>query len=481
MSGSDSYTQRSTGGADRYSVSGPGYSTYGSGELSHPSRLNPEASLPYPKRPRQNSDSESPSYVPNGYDERDMRYVLAVNIVAGQGAVQLFVDKQDADGNDLGPVDPQTLQNPFFVLHVTLWSAEMDEERNIISNPPKCTRVLMGSLVSSPSLLKNPEGQQGLYFAFPDLSIRTEGRYTLKFSLIKLTSNDFITDAKANVIAQVFSDPFTVYSAKKFPGMTGKLQYPTFDHIRWRGRWLTKIKISIYYLNLESTELSKAFARQGLKIPIRNDDLYKDEALDVPEGVTVNIKSRIINVKGPRGELTKNLRHLNMEIKFVEGNKLKFVVYHGNRKHVACIRTVKSIVHNMIVGVTKGFEYKMRYVYAHFPINVIIDDDSKGVEIRNFLGQKVSFRVNMLEGVTVSNSPNQKDELVLTGNDLEAVSQSGKFKEPRVREATEDILTFIYLHLAASIQQTTSVKNKDIRKFLDGIYVSERNIIEAEA
>lgn len=63
----------------------------------------------------------------------------------------------------------------------------MDEERNIISNPPKCTRVLMGSLVSSPSLLKNPEGQQGLYFAFPDLSIRTEGRYTLKFSLIKLT------------------------------------------------------------------------------------------------------------------------------------------------------------------------------------------------------------------------------------------------------------------------------------------------------
>ncbi|KAJ2963941.1 hypothetical protein NQZ79_g1131 [Umbelopsis isabellina] len=187
-------------------------------------------------------------------------------------------------------------------------------------------------------------------------------------------------------------------------------------------------------------------------------DLYKDETLDVPEGVTVNIKSRIINVKGPRGELTKNLRHLNMEIKFIEGNKLKFVVYHGNRKHVACIRTVKSIVHNMIVGVTKGFEYKMRYVYAHFPINVIIDDDSKGVEIRNFLGQKVSFRVNMLEGVTVSNSPNQKDELVLTGNDLETVSQS-----------------------AASIQQTSSVKNKDIRKFLDGIYVSERNVLEAEA
>lgn len=194
-------------------------------------------------------------------------------------------------------------------------------------------------------------------------------------------------------------------------------------------------------------------------------DLYKDETLAIPEGVTVNIKSRIINVKGPRGELTKNLRHLNMEIKFVEGNMLKFVVYHGNRKHVACIRTVRSIVNNMIVGVTKGFEYKMRYVYAHFPINVIIDDDSKGVEIRNFLGQKVSFRVNMLEGVTVSNSPNQKDELVLSGNDLEAVSQSGMFKGTRSTQNTETFLTFLYHQfLAASIQQTTSVKNKDIRK-----------------
>lgn len=45
----------------------------------------------------------------------------------------------------------------------------------------------MGSLVSSPSLLKNAKNEPGLYFAFPDLSIRTEGRYTLRFSLMKLS------------------------------------------------------------------------------------------------------------------------------------------------------------------------------------------------------------------------------------------------------------------------------------------------------
>ncbi|KAI8149732.1 ribosomal protein L6, alpha-beta domain-containing protein [Fennellomyces sp. T-0311] len=186
-------------------------------------------------------------------------------------------------------------------------------------------------------------------------------------------------------------------------------------------------------------------------------DIYKDDELTIPEGVTVNVKSRVVNVKGPRGELTKNLRHLNIEIKFDGKNKLRFVVYHGARKHVASIRTVRSIVNNMITGVTKGFQYKLRYVYAHFPINVIINGNGDAVEIRNFLGQKVVFHVKMREGVSCEASKAQKDELIITGNDLEAVSQS-----------------------AADIQQMCRVKNKDIRKFLDGIYVSERNVLETE-
>ncbi|CAO3623960.1 unnamed protein product [Cunninghamella echinulata] len=184
-------------------------------------------------------------------------------------------------------------------------------------------------------------------------------------------------------------------------------------------------------------------------------DIYKSEELIIPQDVKVKVDSRKVTVTGPRGTLSKNLRHLNIEIKFLGKDKLSIGVYHGTRKHIACIRTVRSLIHNLIIGVTKGYQYKMRYVYAHFPINVIINENE--IEIRNFLGQKVVFRVKMRDGVTVAASTAQKDELILTGNDLEAVSQT-----------------------AADIQQSCLVKNKDIRKFLDGIYVSERNVLEEE-
>jgi hypothetical protein len=62
--------------------------------------------------------------------------------------------------------------------------------------------------------------------------------------------------------------------------------------------------------------------------------------------------------------------------------KIKLVVWHGGRKHVACLRTIRSAIENMIQGVRYGFSYKMRLVYAHFPINVIIAGDKQSVEIR---------------------------------------------------------------------------------------------------
>merc|ERR1712167_71621 len=88
-----------------------------------------------------------------------------------------------------------------------------------------------------------------------------------------------------------------------------------------------------------------------------------------------------------------------------------------------------------------------------FPPNVNISDAKDMIEIRNFLGEKVIRRVPMLEGITIDRSE-VKDEIILEGNNVENLGTS-----------------------AARIQQICKVRNKDIRKFLDGIYVSEKGLV----
>lgn len=98
------------------------------------------------------------------------------------------------------------------------------------------------------------------------------------------------------LIAEETSEPFTVYSAKKFPGMTGTAHIQSPLHFliysshqqHQSNAWyqvvscnkdsnmLAAVLFSLLFVScncdcVESTELSKAFARQGLKIPIRND------------------------------------------------------------------------------------------------------------------------------------------------------------------------------------------------------------------
>jgi len=192
-------------------------------------------------------------------------------------------------------------------------------------------------------------------------------------------------------------------------------------------------------------------------------DVLQTDTVVVPKGVTASVEARVITIEGPRGKLVRDLHHISMDIRLIKNAKkankqpiIHLAVWNGVRKHVACLRTIKSAIQNMIKGVTQGFLYKMRMVYAHFPINCIVQDGGKALEIRNFLGEKIVRRVEMLEGVEVSESKGgQKDELILQGNDVNNVSQS-----------------------AASIKGSCLVRNKDIRKFLDGIYVSEKTVVQ---
>ena len=139
----------------------------------------------------------------------------------------------------------------------------------------------------------------------------------------------------------------------------------------------------------------------------------------------------------------------------VNKNFIRVDLWFATRKQLACVRTICSHIENLFVGVTKGFMYKMRFVYSHFPINVNLNGDI--VEIRNFLGEKRVRKVQLIPGVTYVRSASVKDQIELSGNDIAAVSLT-----------------------AARIQQATNIRHKDLRKFLDGIYVSEKGAMAEE-
>merc|ERR1711942_94782 len=192
-------------------------------------------------------------------------------------------------------------------------------------------------------------------------------------------------------------------------------------------------------------------------IPFKMKVINTNQSVTVPDEVDVSVKSRVVTVKGSRGTLVKSFKHLAVDISMPDKKTVRVEKWFGKKKELAAVRTVCSHVSNMINGVTKGYKYKMRAVYAHFPINCAISENGTLVEVRNFLGEKYIRKVRMHDGVVCENSKDQKDELIITGNSIEDVSQS-----------------------VALIQQSTTVKNKDIRKFLDGLYVSEKGHVVAE-
>ena len=119
----------------------------------------------------------------------------------------------------------------------------------------------------------------------------------------------------------------------------------------------------------------------------------------------------------------------------------------------------------------------MANITSSFPINVNLDKNKETdcweVEIRNFIGEKLVRRVVMRPGVEVEASKNQKDQLELSGNVRTAAQQRNQSMLTNA-QSLEDVSQG-----AADIQQICKVRNKDIRKFLDGLYVSERgNIVE---
>ena len=165
-------------------------------------------------------------------------------------------------------------------------------------------------------------------------------------------------------------------------------------------------------------------------------------SIPMPDGVRATLQGRLLSVKGKLGEARKSFDKINVNIS-VEGNKVLISPFSRKKKDNVIINTITSIVNNMVTGVTKGYTYKVKVVYAHFPITV--KTKGKQVLVENFVGER-SPRISEIVGdckVTV-----EGDDVIVKGVSLEDVGQT-----------------------AANIELATKIRRKDQRIFLDGLYI----------
>lgn len=110
--------------------------------------------------------------------------------------------------------------------------------------------------------------------------------------------------------------------------------------------------------------------------------IVSEQELEIPDGVTVDVKARVVTVKGKLGTLTKAFKHIPFELRKevsekTKKNSLKFRMWLQKKKRNSLLNTVKSTIRNMITGVTVGYKFRMVLAYSHFPIAVNVVDNGK--------------------------------------------------------------------------------------------------------
>ncbi|MEM5829635.1 MAG: 50S ribosomal protein L6 [Candidatus Aenigmatarchaeota archaeon] len=165
----------------------------------------------------------------------------------------------------------------------------------------------------------------------------------------------------------------------------------------------------------------------------------------IPENVKVEVEGSKVKVSGEKGELERSFPEKGIRIELVEG-KIVVSSESDRKRFRALVGTISAHIRNMIEGVTKGFTYKLRVVYSHFPITVKVEGEK--VLIHNFLGERVP-RVAKIVGKTQVKVEGQ--EITVSGINLEEVGQT-----------------------AANIEQATRIVGYDRRRFMDGIFLVSR-------
>ncbi|KAG4440809.1 hypothetical protein IFR05_003681 [Cadophora sp. M221] len=197
-----------------------------------------------------------------GFGERDRRVIDPPPIL------QMDVSAPHLSALELS----QLMRSQYSVIHCILWDPDNNCDATAMpgTTDKRQQRRLMGTLVSSPFVGKDEHGVEGCFFTFPDLSVRTPGKYSLKFSLVRLDPSRMHPGISEPIRSTILSSDFQVFNAKDFGGMRA------------------------------STELTKTLKHQGCLISVkkgnsknnRDDDDDDDDENDDDEGDSSNKRGK---------------------------------------------------------------------------------------------------------------------------------------------------------------------------------------------
>jgi large subunit ribosomal protein L6 len=169
------------------------------------------------------------------------------------------------------------------------------------------------------------------------------------------------------------------------------------------------------------------------------------QEIEVPEDVEVKIDGKNVLVKGPIGELKRELEFGKLEI-IQEKGKLILRDKKATKTEKRMMNTLTAHLKNMIQGTQEKFEYKLKICFGHFPFTVKIEGN-KAI-IKNFLGEKIQRESSIPEGAEMEI---KKDIIIIKSLNKEIAGQT-----------------------AANLEIATKVRGRDKRIFQDGIYIVEK-------
>lgn len=173
------------------------------------------------------------------------------------------------------------------------------------------------------------------------------------------------------------------------------------------------------------------------------EDLIKE--VEIPSALHAELKGQVLKIKGPKGEVTREFRHPKVFLTLV-GNKIVLKSKKATKKEKRNLSTFMSHIKNTIQGVQEPHVYKLKICSGHFPMNVSLS--GKEFVIKNFFGESVPRKVTLPDGVNVKINGT---EIVVESPNLELAGLA-----------------------AAKIEMLCKIKNRDIRIFQDGCYITHK-------